>query len=104
MEIVMIKKQGCMPCEQFEPDARKIAEENGIKFRTIPQEIMPVKMRPPFFPYFHLLTSIQDAQLKTALKKLRKSIEAKEVLTPKDFENYENARELSENPRFYHFS
>ncbi len=55
MEIVMIKKQGCMPCEQFEPDARKIAEDNGIKFRTIPQEIMPAKMRPPYFPYFHLM-------------------------------------------------
>ena len=55
MEIVMIKKQGCMPCEQFEPEARKMAEENNIGFRTIPMEIMPVKMVPPFFPYFHLM-------------------------------------------------
>ena len=55
MEIVMIKKQGCMPCEQFEPDARRIAEEHNIGFRTIPEEIMPPKMKPPFFPYFHLM-------------------------------------------------
>ena len=55
MEIVMIKKQGCMPCEQFEPEAKKMAEDNNIGFRTIPMEIMPVKMRPPFFPYFHLM-------------------------------------------------
>jgi len=55
MDIVMIKKQGCMPCEKFEPDARKISEENGINFRTVPQEIMPPEMKPEFFPYFYLM-------------------------------------------------
>ena len=55
MEIVMIKKQGCMPCEQFEPHARKMAKEHSVGFRTIPEEIMPENMKPSFFPYFNLM-------------------------------------------------
>jgi hypothetical protein len=54
MEIVMIKKQGCMPCTQFKPTIEKYALENGIEFRTVQTEDMPEAIRPPFYPYFYL--------------------------------------------------
>ena len=38
MEIVMIKKQGCMPCKMFRPTIEKYALDNGIEFRTIQTE------------------------------------------------------------------
>ena len=54
MEIVMIKKQGCMPCTQFKPTIEKYALEKGIEFRTVQTEDMPEAIRPPFYPYFYL--------------------------------------------------
>jgi thiol-disulfide isomerase/thioredoxin len=54
MEIVMIKKQGCMPCEIFKPTIEKYALEKGIDFRTIQAEDMPESIRPEFYPYFYL--------------------------------------------------
>ena len=54
MEIVMIKKQGCMPCKKFEPVVNKLAESKNISFRTIMAEKMPEKMRPDYYPYFFL--------------------------------------------------
>lgn len=51
----MIKKQGCQPCSQFEPDARRIAEENEVGFKTVMRESMPEEMQPEFYPYFYLM-------------------------------------------------
>jgi hypothetical protein len=54
MEIVMIKKQGCMPCKMFEPTIKEYVGEKGIGFRTIQMEDMPKEIRPPYYPYFYL--------------------------------------------------
>ena len=54
MEIVMVKKQGCMPCTIFKPTREKYALENNIGFRTIQAEDMPEPIRPEFYPYFYL--------------------------------------------------
>tara|TARA_Y100001933_G_C18573463_1_gene386663 strand:+ start:182 stop:427 length:246 start_codon:yes stop_codon:yes gene_type:complete len=54
MEIVMIKKKGCMPCKNFEPIVHEIANNQNISFRTIMAEKMPEKIRPEFYPYFFL--------------------------------------------------
>ena len=55
MEIVMIKKKGCMPCKVYEPIVKKNAELNKINFRTVQAEDMPEKLRPDVFPYFYLM-------------------------------------------------
>lgn len=55
MEIVMIKKNGCMPCKLYEPIVKKIAELNKINFKSVQAEDMPEKMRPDVFPYFYLM-------------------------------------------------
>ena len=34
----MIKKQGCMPCKQFEPTAQQLAEGKNLGFRSIMME------------------------------------------------------------------
>jgi len=54
MEIVMIKKEGCMPCKTFRPTIEKYALENSLEFRTVKAEDMPENIRPPFYPYFYL--------------------------------------------------
>ncbi len=54
MEIVMIKRQGCMPCNTFSPKIKKYAESKKIKFRIVQMEDMPENIRPPFYPYFYL--------------------------------------------------
>jgi len=54
VEIVMVKKRGCMPCTIFKPTIEKYALENGIEFRTIQAEDMPEQIRPEFYPYFYL--------------------------------------------------
>lgn len=55
MEIVMIKKKGCMPCKIYQPIVSKVAELNRINFRTVQSEDMPEKLRPDVFPYFYLM-------------------------------------------------
>ena len=54
MEIVMIKKKGCMPCKEFEPTVKKIAQNYSLGFRTIMGEGMPEKLQPPYYPFFYL--------------------------------------------------
>tara|TARA_B100000925_G_scaffold27_1_gene33 strand:+ start:4665 stop:4940 length:276 start_codon:yes stop_codon:yes gene_type:complete len=55
MEIVMIKKKGCMPCKIYQPIVEKVAELNKINFRTVQAEDMPENLRPDIFPYFYLM-------------------------------------------------
>ncbi|MGB0136771.1 MAG: hypothetical protein ACON34_11795 [Flavobacteriales bacterium] len=55
MEIIMIKKQGCMPCKQFEPTAQQLAEGKNLGFRSIMMETMPENMRPEIAPTFYLM-------------------------------------------------
>ena len=54
MEIVMIKKKGCMPCKEFEPTVKKITQNYSLGFRTIMGEGMPEKLQPPYYPFFYL--------------------------------------------------
>ena len=54
MELIMVKKMGCMPCKEFEPFAEKRAKEETLSFRTIMGEDMPEKIQPPYFPFFYL--------------------------------------------------
>ena len=52
MQLIMIKKKGCIPCREFEPIVKKIANESKLDFKTVQQENMPDKIKPPYFPYF----------------------------------------------------
>ena len=45
MELIMVKKMGCMPCKEFEPFAEKRAKEETLSFRTIMGEDMPCLSR-----------------------------------------------------------
>ena len=54
MEIVMIKKNGCMPCKKFMPIVKEYAKKNNLNFRTVQMEDMPENIRPSFYPYFYL--------------------------------------------------
>jgi hypothetical protein len=54
MELIMVKKKGCMPCTQFEPFAKAKAQEENLDFRTVMKEDMPEKIHPPYFPFFYL--------------------------------------------------
>lgn len=54
MELIMVKKMGCMPCKQFEPFAEKRAKEEALSFRSIMGEDMPEKIQPPYYPFFYL--------------------------------------------------
>ena len=57
MQLIMIKKKGCIPCREFEPIVKKIANESKLDFKTVQQENMPDKIKPPYFPYFYLYDS-----------------------------------------------
>tara|TARA_B110000444_G_scaffold212840_1_gene209395 strand:- start:26017 stop:26274 length:258 start_codon:yes stop_codon:yes gene_type:complete len=54
MELIMVKKKGCMPCTQFEPFAKEHALDESLDFRTVMREDMPEKIHPPYFPFFYL--------------------------------------------------
>ncbi len=54
MELIMVKKQGCMPCTQFEPYVKEKASAEMLDFRTIMGEDMPEKIQPPYYPFFYL--------------------------------------------------
>ena len=40
MQLIMIKKKGCIPCREFEPIVKKIADKNKLEFKTVQQENM----------------------------------------------------------------
>ena len=54
MELIMVKKKGCMPCAQFEPFVKKRAKEEALSYKSIMREDMPEKIQPPYFPFFYL--------------------------------------------------
>ena len=72
MEIVMIKKKGCMPCKEFEPIVKKTTEEYSLGFRTIMGEDMPENIQPPYYPFFYLYKnkSVLESWGGTSEKKL----------------------------------
>ena len=72
MEIVMIKKKGCMPCKEFEPVVKRTAEEYSLGFRTIMGEDMPENIQPPYYPFFYLYKnkSVLESWGGTSEKKL----------------------------------
>lgn len=55
MEIVMIKKKGCEPCNHFEPIVKNVSIQNKLNFKIVQAEDMPENMRPDVFPFFYLL-------------------------------------------------
>lgn len=82
MEIVMIKKKGCMPCKKFEPFVKETAEKNSIGFRTIMGESMPEKLQPPYYPFFYIYKDksvleswggVSEKKLLSVLKRILKN-------------------------------
>ena len=82
MEIVMIKKKGCMPCKKFEPFVKETAEKNSLGFRTIMGESMPEKLQPPYYPFFYIYKDksvleswggVSEKKLLSVLKRILKN-------------------------------
>ena len=78
IEVVMVKKEGCMPCALFKPTIENYCTEKGINFRTIQAEDMPESIRPEFYPYFYLRSGnkvleewggVNERKMETVLKR-----------------------------------
>jgi len=55
MELIMIKQEGCGPCNMMAQEAPRKAKKNGLKFRIVDLESMPKEVQPPYTPYFYIM-------------------------------------------------
>ena len=55
MELILVRQEGCGPCDAMNKMAPEKAKKRGYTFRTIDMESMPEDIRPPYIPYFYIM-------------------------------------------------